>query len=206
MDANSIVSFAVETFQSGVPENPFLNIYWYKVTNVPANAPLTFSPADWAILGAEFTDIVVAAHKVIASNQLLFRGIHMIEQDDPLKPFGDYGLSNGPGGVAQGMLADFDAYGFRLIRQNNQTRNGYKRLPGVPVGAFINGAIQSGFTAGVGAMAAAIEDVINVSILGEAWQFAPVIVRRDVTGMPTANQTPSDVVFYGATSQNTRKR
>lgn len=206
MHTDSIVSFAVQTAKNGQPDNIFLNTYQYVVQETTAPSPVTFSPADWAIVGAAFEDQIVDAQKVISSNQLVFGSVHMIEETNVTKPFGDWGLSGSQGGVAQGMLGDFDAYGFRMVRVTNVTRNGYKRLPGVPVGAFINGVLQSGFVAGVGAFETALEGTFGATLDSGDWTFAPRIVRYNNLGMPTAWQEFTIAAFYGLTTQNTRKR
>jgi len=206
MFTDSIVSFKVITNQEGDPLNVFLNIYWYIVQETTQPSPITFSPLDWAACGAAFEDQIIDPHKAIASNQLQFNSVHMIEESNVLKPFGDWGLSASNGTVSQGIMPDFTAYGFRLVRVDNSTRNGYKRLPGVPVGAFLNGVLQAPFTTSVPAMETAIEGTFGFTTDGGNWTMRPVIVRRNNLGMPVAWQTPSFVTHYGATTQNTRKR
>lgn len=110
-------------------------------------------------------------------------------------------------------MPPFVSWGYKLVRSTKLTRNGAKRFTGVSEQWLTNGVPNSSFSANLAAVAAWLDDPIQVAETGsEDFTLTPVIVGRYPQGDANVGELDlsriNDVAvaqFRGVTSQVSRK-
>lgn len=119
-----------------------------------------------------------------------------------------------PAALSQGYVgSEFNAsqvaWSFELVRTTRTTRNGSKRIAGVPEQSVANGVATAGALTllNVAAVNLASQWVYEYSA-GNSIGLSPVIIRRGISPsqVPALVNSVSDVVYRGVGSQNTRKQ
>lgn len=110
------------------------------------------------------------------------------------------------GVVASDVLPPFMAWAFIMNRSTAATRNGQKRIAGVPELWQNAGILQTGTTQ-LNNFAAALRSPVGVtgSTFGDITGI-PVIVRKANDGTPLVENPVADAAFRRISTQNTRKR
>ena len=199
MGANTGDLLQVTDFQSYLGE-VCLNVYYYRWFSAPALGT-EYLEAIWDEVRSEVIDQVVKlqVEQVVHTNlqvKNLSNGVDFYE-DDPVRT----GLIDAPDSE---ILPSYVALGFKLIRDSLVTRNGSKRVVGVPEGN-VSGNTYVG--AGID-----IEDVENAFVaqleVGIVTVAAPVIVKRPIptpAGTSYLYSSVNGCAFTGMSTQNTRK-
>lgn len=170
------------------------SVYYYQVTG-----PL--DPTDGAaILAPQWYLNVVGTGCAVQADALNYDS-WLVENIDNLAEFSEEQSAN-PGLVASDCEPAYVAWGFRLRRLTRDSRNGQKRLPGVPSASILNGVAVAGVMAALTAFATQYGTDITV---GGA-TYSPIIFRRPDPTFPIGVPFRSDGADYiRVTTQNSRK-
>lgn len=175
------------------------NVYFYRVVTLTGLEGAYLEVVrDW------FLDEVLPPIQVMQSTALTYIGLNIQNVTNGID-FLDYAFVQPYGGtVVNDTLPPYATYTFRLIRETLVTRNGYKRFAGVFENAQNNGVLNPAYAAPINdiavALAADIQPPPSIVPL-----LAPVIVRKDSTGVITAVNDVGGSDFRGIGTQNTRK-
>jgi hypothetical protein len=173
---------------------PIASVFYYQVTGplVPTDDPAAFAPF-W------YSNVMGLAMPAL-SDQVSYSG-WLVEDIDDLTKFSEE-LSTLTGAVAGDCLPAYAAFGFRLRRLTRDSRNGAKRLAGVPESSQVNGVAVPGVIAALTAFATQYGADLTV---GGA-TFSPIIFRRPETAFPVGVPFRSNGADYVRIStQNSRK-
>lgn len=176
-----------------------LNVYFYQVNNV---TPLI---GDYlAVFGEWFHDTILTPLIALQTSDLVHTSLFLenISNGVDIESFTtDFPV---PGASATSdTMPPFVSWGFQLLREERNTRNGYKRFAGVP-----EIYVTDGVASGAGGLITAVEDVLGEDVVvGIATVAAPVILKRPFT-VPLVSPVVSNIsagLFKGIGTQNTRK-
>lgn len=185
--------FVLKDFQT-LADQQVLNVYVYENTSGAGDGTL--------LAAAFFANILSTLIVGMQASAVLHDHLEFVCLEDPT----DFGslITAVPGGVAGDVLPVQDCYAIRLDRSSRESRNGQKRLAGVPE-AYNNIGQLSG--SAFLQLQVVAEAMATVLIDADGNEYTPRIWRRPVGagigtfyGIQTA--TASDFV----TTQNTRKR
>lgn len=185
------------TDQQAYRSQTVLNVYGYEV--VDGSTPSAEA------LCTLFTNVVIDAMTPVQTDDFQHVGIEAFNTTDPSDFFAlTYDTAIG-GEVSGDGMPPFVAFSFIINRATRLTRNGWKRIGGVPEAANEDGATASAYLTLLGTLADAIaQDLVDP----EGNVYRPRIVHRTVVaGVPVA-YTPypiSGVGYKYISSQNTRK-
>lgn len=205
MEQGDIIEF-IDNQQADGYAKAIKNIYHFRVFSIT-------TPQDLVVVGQElamgFMQDRLAAVRAAQSYQINHVSITMNNLTF-LQEFAEYSFITDFRGLDAGEPAPMHLpYSFKLGRNSRLTRNGGKRISGVPEAAIENGRN----------LAAAYQPEIDAieTVLQSPWNFegedfgavlSPVIIRRPANpGVPVVTfTTVVDATFRGFGSQNTRKQ
>jgi hypothetical protein len=177
-----------------------LNVYYYRVTSITG-----FAFAGYNDIMQWYRDHILAQVKNqqvsgVSHNMLEIRNLSNAVDFDSLTfaPGTQVGAQPGEG------LPSYVTYTFRLLRENLNTRNGYKRFVGVPESQGSGNAYSPSGAAITNICGELSSDIVaGIVLLAE-----PVIVKRPILTPAGAYVYSSigNADFRGVGSQNTRKR
>lgn len=179
-----------------------LNMYYYRADTV-------LNPDDaYSQLLSKFFSEVVSAIMPVQTTGIVHTNLHLDNITNNLD-FDDLPLSGANGDVTGEAMPTFVAYKFVLHRPTKLTRQGYKRIGGVPESALSGNAIQVAFAPALDGVADKIKICLVIEVGGvEVLRFCPVLVGRNPDGTHdlTRVQEVSEVSWdLRATSQVSRK-
>lgn len=175
-----------------------LNVYFFRVTSI------TGLGADYLTgMGVWFRENIVDKVAALQSSDVshteaflenLSNGVDILTFEDM------YPIA---GAAGSDSLPPYASYGFQLIRENRNTRNGYKRFAGVTEANQTDGIYTGGSTPITDLETALAADMV-IGLITEA---EPVIVKHPVV-VPAGSYIYSSIgsaLFRGIGTQNTRK-
>lgn len=177
-----------------------LNVFYYRWFTAPAIGN-EYLEALWTEYRSDVMDqmIKLQVEQVVHNNlqvKNLSNGVDFYE-DDPNRT----GLIDAPDSE---ILPSYVALGFKLIRDSLVTRNGSKRIVGVPEGN-VSGNTYVGLGVDIESFENALVGRLSVGIIEVA---APIIVKRPITppvGDTYIYSSVNGASFSGMSTQNTRK-
>jgi hypothetical protein len=148
------------------------NVYWYR-------SPIDPADADLENLADQFEADVLVDLADLQSAGWVHSTISVDCVNGPYAPYErDSGV--GAGAVSGSAMPVYSSFPVRLIRTFRETRNGYKRIPGVTeemiTGDGFESAVQTAWEAFVPALAATLETT-DLAV------WTPCIVRRSFQGV-----------------------
>lgn len=171
------------------------NVFAYELlSGGGSGAPLS------AGLAAQFYISVVLPILQIVSVEMVFNEIYVENVDDPTDFFTD--PISGAGVVTGSCEPPFVAWAFRLIRSTRLSRNGAKRIPGVPSVAIVDDAPDPSRLAALSDFA----DAYAGNVVFSSNTFAPIIYRKPSSVHPSGlGFLASGAEFVRLSTQNSRK-
>ncbi len=176
-----------------------LNVYFYRV-----NETTTLTGDYLAVIGGWFVPNVVtpvaAMQEVHLSHNSLF--LENLSNGVDIESY-TTGLPILGAATGDDCMPPFVSYGYQLLREERNTRNGYKRFAAVPESLVTDGVYIGSMTPIHTIEAALGADIV----LGIIHALAPVIVKHPVS-VPAGAYIFSNIsagIFKGIGSQNTRK-
>lgn len=176
-----------------------LNVYFYQLQNDG-----TFLSGYLDTIALHFTEAVVTPVAVIQDDQLthtelflenLTNGVDILTYTDGYPIQGTI--------TAVDLMPPFVSLGFQLLREERNTRNGYKRIGGIS-----ESIVTSGIYSGDPTWVTDIENGMKADLVeGLATLCHPIILHHPFT-VPLTSPVFSNVgdcVFRGVGTQNTRK-
>lgn len=142
---------------------------------------------------------------------LNWQGVELLADElTSLSNFANLPIVGWVGLITGDTLPPQSAFDIKLLRASKETRNGRKRICGVPESGQSSGNLTAGQAALLQTLAAHMDDVITVGIDS----IEPIILRRTFAGTPPvlepiANWIYNDIAAVATqtvvTTQNTRK-
>lgn len=176
-----------------------LNVYYYRVTSLTGFTNDGYEP----LLG-EFITQVILPTQDFQSVHVQYDSVEVRNLSNGVDFFNvSYAPGFATGDITGDVLPSYVTYTFRLVRETLATRNGYKRIAGVPESA----GSANGFTPGTTLIQAYTDAVSADLVLGLVTIAEPVIVKRPIS-VPAGDYVYSSIGsadFRGVGSQNTRK-
>lgn len=180
-----------------------MNVYYYRVKTLIVEGEDylgDIAQVFWDAVGGSLREV---QHGELTHNNLL------VENVTNGLEFATYPvLENGSVGSGH-CMASFDAYSLKLNRATKLTRNGSKRIAGVPEVAQNNSVIGGDFQALLDILCVALREPIFAEIPGVSeWLLDPVIIGRNPDGtldLTRVNDIQSVTYKTRITSQVSRK-
>jgi len=197
----------VKSFQTltNVPGD-ILNVYWFRVVSMSTPQSLVNIVDD---LTAWWFETFIAPMLAMQSNQVVYQRMEISNADNFEDEFAICTPDFPVAGVFPGeYLAPSTAWSFKLVRTTRLTRNGSKRLAGVPEGLATNNLPSSSARVLADDVRLMWEGQIDVPWGAEDDIMALQMVipqTNPAGGLPIAYNPVSGVVFRGLGSQNSRK-
>lgn len=201
MPVDDIYRVTLTTVLDNEFTNPFRNVFYFRISSL--NNP----PDEVDDLAAAFDFTLLPLIRAVTSEALSFETLELLNISQPPATalFGQFAYSSLVTGDVIGPYEPrFVSWGFRLNRRFRATRNGYKRFGGVASSNVSDGVATSGILPDLIVLQNALGTFIsdgssNISAF-------PHIVRLTPTGGPAVINPVANAVFYGVTTQNSRKR
>lgn len=172
-----------------------INVYYYEQVGAT-----TGGPNDAHGLANAMIDIVFQTERLIVSNHVVFDRVEAICLSNDLDFWTELFDANTFGAVASEALPPFVAWDFKLVRETRASRNGRKRIGGVPESFQNKGVVVLGAAAdAVNDHAATLGGSIASISFGGTW--VPKIYRWN----PEAIFGVVGCDYVKITSQNSRK-
>lgn len=176
-----------------------LNVYYYRYQPVAPSAPDVY-----AAITTWFKANVLEQVRGIQNINVLYTGIEVRNLSNGVDFYNEAIVAGTLNGVVAGEgLPSYVSYGFRLNRENLNTRNGYKRYAGVSEGQ----GSGNGYTPPAGNISNLVGELAEDIVIGLITIAEPVIVKRPIS-TPAGAYVYSGISsadFRGIGSQNTRK-
>ena len=191
--------YLIKDFQTYAGEQ-CVNVYGYRQLLGEANA---------GQLAATFDDSVLQWLVSIQQETVKHDRIEVINLDDPLDWAIHTDIINDTGTVLGEGMPPFVCWSFMFRRVSRETRNGWKRIVGVSEPDQVGGVRTEGAAGRLNSVAAVMFVTLELEVPLSQW--APVILRREVTGEPpntvvTWRDFPvAGVDYRHIGTQNTRK-
>lgn len=179
-----------------------INVYFYQVGNASGSLPLYEQVAEY------FRDNFISQLLPVQTASLKHT---QVKVDNVTNGLDFYSLPCNELGTVTGDAGQtFTAYSFKLHRGTKLTRNGFKRIGGVPETYVVGNSIVSSAYTLLDTVAAVMEGTLSDSNVGVPYSFNlfPVIVGRTTTGaLDLTRVQPVTQVSYDlrVTSQVSRK-
>jgi len=181
-------------------DNPALNVYAYLQTAGAGNA---------IAIAAAWISTILPTIVAFQSTAVGHRLLTVTNLDDP-SDFLEAPITSEDGNGTQSgdCLPRYNAFSFFYARATRASRNGWKRIMGIPESVQVNGEVtNSGELTALAACAAALQNPLTDE---DANSWSPRIYRRarpDASPpVERADFGISGVSYQGLTTQNTRKR
>lgn len=170
-----------------------LNVYYYK-----SDGGSGLQAED---LGDAFIDQMLPDIVAMQSNELVHTEIQ-VNCVTNLDDFHIHPLVTGNiGEFTQSVNDPFGAYGFELIRSTRATRNGSKRIGGVPDTVVTDGVISSGAIT----LADTLATTMGGNLIAGGADFTPQIRHKKRTDTEFTYFDAAGAIYKRYTTQNTRK-
>lgn len=176
------------------------NMFYYRVTSVTG-----FTNDGYEALENEFRDQVLATQATLQSADLQYREITLKNLSNGIDFYTEtIAVDDMTGTLELAALPSYVCYTFRLLRESLATRNGYKRVAGVPE-AWVTG---NDFSASVTPLNNYAVELAADLIIGIATIAEPIIVRRPIVvpmGTSYVYASVGSAEYRKISTQNTRK-
>jgi hypothetical protein len=170
-----------------------MNVFYYEQVTAAGDATELAETVD-----NEIVDLMLP----IQVDDLEHFGVEVINLDD-LTDFFTLNVNKFGSTGATESLPSFVAYAFRLNRTTRETRNGAKRIAGVPEGAVNGNTVVAPFVAPAVTLANAMGAELTAAVTLN--RYKPVIHRRGSATLPDATNDVASCTFLGVSTQNSRK-
>lgn len=136
----------------------------------------------------EFEDAIVPEINVLQNAGVLNSEVKVENLTDGVSFYNK--TITGQGAKSTGLVANFEALGFRYDRATKVTRNGYKRVPGIDLTYEDTANAWDLSNTDIDTLAGVLANSLNVpsfSMIGSA-ELRPIILGTDPTGQPDLNR------------------
>lgn len=200
------IQLIVEQTMAGI-DGPAINNWSFEVLSMTGSQPFSNIAV---FLDVWYSDIFSTPIRLMQSSSVVHTLLRWNNYSNYVTDFLVQPLSDPPPGQ---QISDFSssasAWSFELVRQTRLTRNGSKRIPGVPDILSVNNAPTATAITLSNDVVTMLEVLPPIDIgAGGEIQLALVIPKTPVAPatLPTQFNTVTEVLFRGVGSQNSRKQ